>query len=205
MTSKMDYSGSGIMVVEKYRGKFAIILFRNRFSKKYTDLGGYIDKKDYSKRDKLAITAAREAFEESCGLLLFNISKLGKNYVDYIGYRCYIVRIESGKVTRRSFIHNMKILHKSKNVPKDMKETDSMTRFYIDDLLRVGVIESRSKDLSLKDVYGKQQIIHRRARSVIVNSLKTGILQSALESKKVRLKKRQRKYLNKILTTFKHF
>ncbi len=193
-TTGRKYSGSGIILVEIYNNRAgrkepAVILFksiRKEGGIVYEGLGGRIDSSDLLHKYPLVITARREAYEESRGLISFSSAKhigapikgnnifVDRKYGEYY-YRAYFVGIRSGVFSKKDYINNKIILDSIKNVYHAMKETHDVTRFYIRDLIKSGLLTEKN-NLTTVDAYGKKATIFMRTVSLIRNAYKKGIL-----------------------------
>jgi hypothetical protein len=137
------YSGAGIIIVTKYKGKLAIILFkgiRNGLTV-YEGLGGNIDTDQLMTTDPLVSTAIREAFEESRGYLTIDPhTKSLKQYIDIetkdsdTYYRAYLLGVLENSIWISDYESNKKTLNEN-DTKKTMKETDGMAYFYVNDVI----------------------------------------------------------------------
>jgi hypothetical protein len=181
--NKKQYGGAGIILVEKYNNKPAIILFKStRKSKEvYEGLGGRIDDEQLIHINPLLTTAIREAFEESRGLINidpYNSNKTFNNYIDISGinnskkhYRSYFVGVESNTIFIDDYNHNKKKLDNNKQIKNTMKETNGISRFYIKDLIKLN--HNDNEDYEVKDSNGNNKLIFGRTVKILKQAFKT--------------------------------
>ena len=168
------------MLIDLYKGKPCLILFESNKKNFYEDIGGHIDNIDTKSFYPLATTAIREAFEESRGLINFTnplhigTRKDGRDtFVDIKNnkdkyYRCYIVALDKGAFSQteyNNYMSNKQNLD-HKTVPSFFKETHDVKRFYIQDLIRDGIME-QFEHLETTDVKGEKAFIYKRAIDII--------------------------------------
>jgi|SaaInlStandDraft_4_1057021.scaffolds.fasta_scaffold00927_17 hypothetical protein len=176
------YSGSGILLFDilynnqQGRSEPVVILFKSNFNLLYQGLGGYIDKTDHDSKYYLGKTAQRETREESMNYIRIPvIDKLSKKvnnknlFVDVKNttsdhlYRCHIVTITSNILRLHEFQLNRHIVELGSHVPKEWKEVDRMSRFFVSDILN-SISENRT---SCHDTNG----VNRRIRGRTWNCL----------------------------------
>ena len=170
------------MLMDRYEGKPCLILFesKRKDGKFYEDIGGHIDNRDAKSFYPLAATAIREAFEESRGLINFTnplhigTRKDGRDTFIDIGtkkgkyYRCYIVALEEGSFSDteyRDFKENVNNLN-SKEVPHVFKEMHDVKRFFVEDLVKDGILKKHDH-FETSDTAGNKVTIYRRTAYVI--------------------------------------
>jgi len=181
------YTGAGVIIIEQYKNKDktrdepAIILFKGTGSQKYNDLGGSIDKKDDTGKYPLATTAAREAFEESRGLIKFTKpTHIGPLFIDKKKYRGHIVAIKPGSLKTEDYQSNRDKLDKKQGIPHIWKETDEIARFYISDLVSKGIFKRGSKR-TLNDADGRKRSIGVRSMDIVKEAIDAGHIEAALK------------------------
>lgn len=194
--SGKKYVGAGILLIDLYNNnkgeeKLTTILFESnrKTGKFFEDLGGGLSKQDIESFYPLATCAVREAFEESRGLIYFQNplhigSRVGSNdaYVDLqtnnnTYYRCYIVCLKKNLINESAFKNyysNIKILDNNKNVPFVMKESHNITRFYIDELIKNGILNTDTHFIT-KDINNKVCTVYKRTTDIIKAAYKNGI------------------------------
>ena len=181
-----SYSGSGIMLFELHKGKPTVILFENHRKNKslYEDLGGGIDSDELISKDPLKSTAIREAFEESRGLINISNPKHLEIYVDsqYKSkyYRNYLVGIKYEALID-DYNHNKSIIDKNSKMVNTMKETFSIEKFYINDLIKDGIMES-IKGLSFlaRNIDNKQKNIYTRTVDILQEAISKDVIQKVV-------------------------
>lgn len=171
---KSTDKGSGVILIEMYKNRLAIILFRNSLNKSYAEGGGTRDIKNH-KLENLKETAARELREESLNLFKFSPNKLHDRWAirhyDYVGYFMYI----SGPIFSDYYRYNMKLLKSSHKVPDYYKETNSFTRVYIDTLLNTNLF--LPNNVNVKDVYGNNILLFGRTKALIRKAIYNNLFQ----------------------------
>lgn len=189
------YGGAGIIFMEKYknnkgRNEWALILFKSKRGKCifYEDLGGGIDKDDLEYDNPLKNTAAREAFEESRGLISIEPEHItsrinNKNtYIDLgkkYSYRGYFIALPPKFIKSDDYLLNKSNIDKNKTVDHVMKETHGITRFYIKDLVKDGLLDDH--ELVARDVNNKKYVIYGRTRELIKSAYKQKILNNVIK------------------------
>lgn len=111
--------------------KLAVLLLRNKKSKKYMDGGGMSDGQTPHQ------TASRELLEESAGLLHISARLLKKQpHVRHKGYQVFVQCIEHPTpLDFKIFYKNQRIL-RSKKAPYAFQESDACTYVFVQQLLR---------------------------------------------------------------------
>jgi 8-oxo-dGTP pyrophosphatase MutT (NUDIX family) len=180
-------TGAGVLLVETYRGRPAVLLFRDRRTGKYTDPGGGRD----AGEDALAC-AAREATEESLGL--FRISRadlaaLARDTphrvleLDRPPHRYTSVVVPVSGVRRTAFRTNLALTRAhAAQLPDMWNESDDMTRFYVADLLRAVTMQGDSVHgaaSTCRDVYGATCTLAKRTTQVLREAHARGVLRSS--------------------------
>lgn len=172
------YSGAGVLLFEKYnnakgRNEWAIVLIKgamryaaNKFM--YEDFGGKIDK---AIPDVLSRTAARELFEESCGLINVDYNLLNRiPHVTQIKYACFPFFVDTGIIVKKNYEHNNTELKKGGDRRlRHFIETSSIARFYINDI--IDNIFTAAGDFDCVDAFGNHQKIFRRTVGCIKSIL----------------------------------
>jgi 8-oxo-dGTP pyrophosphatase MutT (NUDIX family) len=188
------YSGAGVVVIETdyHRKGPAFILYRNRRTGLYEDLGGLIDSSDHAAKYPIAHAAKREAQEESNFYLRFkNTGTLGKTingqdiFQDNREYRGYFIGIPTGMFFRRE----QKDLLKSAPVGSSRNEMDDVVRVYLRDYVNSGGLVTYGTDLTNVTAYTgkrttKQITIKGRTQGLIREGLKSGIITLAINNPK---------------------
>lgn len=204
---KKRYGGAGVLLVDMFRNKNGrkeptVILFESKRKEGtvFEDIGGKIDKEDLHSLYPLATAAAREAFEESRGMLsITNPLHIGSRvkgrdmFVDIPFkdryYRCYILCLKQGLLQNRDYLENKDSLNR-RDVPRTMKETHSIRRFFIKDLPmfeksdKKGSIKNTNKNYKVKDTSGRERIVYKRTMEVIRAAYKNGLLKFAIKHPK---------------------
>jgi len=194
---KKRFTGAGVIFLEKYRGRWAIPLIQNKWTRNYEDMGGTLEKKHIRKYpiDPPAQTAKEEVNEESRNLLDFDsvqtievLPYINRDYLNKKGekvyYRCYFARIPSRVINPSDFVHNRKILDRlNKKQYGSYQETINLTRVYLSDLLP---LLNRRGDILVHDVDGNQIKVANRTKACLriskINRIKTN---SSLRVKKI--------------------
>lgn len=125
-------TGAGVLLIEEnYHGRGpAVILFRDRFTKRYNDGGGARDA-----GENIFDTARRELKEESCNL--FRLTRASVATAEHVQHGPYVgffifVRSNNG-IQSKSYFKNLKELQRI-GAPKEWRETDNMKRVYLADI-----------------------------------------------------------------------
>ncbi len=123
--------GSGIVIIEKYKGKPVITLF-GKDGMNYSDIGGKVDGNEYPE-----FTAFREGREETANLINILPEEL-KFYaipVEFNTYMAYFIYIKG--ISFNDYVHNVNIIYSqcSSNKDKHWMETNSMTRVPVENML----------------------------------------------------------------------
>ena len=114
--NETNLTGAGILPIikkneinqNKLVTNYYVILYYEKFKKKYEDLGGGIDKKDKN----IFNTASRESYEESATYLNIDVNTLKKcKYVRIKNYVCFIVQINNFDINK-----GMNMLKQYKNI-----------------------------------------------------------------------------------------
>jgi hypothetical protein len=191
-------SGAGVLLVEMYnrRGSrstgvnskrgAAVILFRERSTRMYSDLGGGIDAGEQPFQ-----CAQREAAEESLGLFRINLenARISGEVVlpkdAYISFVVPVIGPAHEGIRRDRYEQNLKHLHDFSRgggvVPHAWLETDAMTRFFVDDLMIAGVLTRRGDLTNVPDVYGETCTIAGRAKAVVREAINQGCLGNTVD------------------------
>lgn len=129
-------SGAGVILIENYTKGYnkkrgpAVILFRNRKTKRYGDGGGGRDN-----GEDIHDTARRELKEESCGLFRLTRKLIATSpYADHGSYIGFFVPIFSKNgIQSTQYRKNMDELKRVK-ASDEWQETDDMKRIFVLDL-----------------------------------------------------------------------
>ena len=197
--------GAGVLLIEHYtarhaisrtilRSGIAVILFREHKTGKFSDAGGASDPNESPE-----CCASRELTEESAGLFWLNLEDpvVSKTCVRLTsGYTSFIipVRHQNG-IKKRLYTQNLEELYRragAAGLPHCLKETDDMRRFFIDDLIKHGVLLSTSrrkaadvatppssapqKMFVAPDVYSVPCILSKRVVCVLQKAFSLGFL-----------------------------
>lgn len=181
------FKGGGVLLIENHnnqKGRIepSVILFKNKYTNIYSDLGGRIDPKD---NQNISKTALREAFEESLCLIKLR-SVRNFDSVSNNSYKCYIVPVEDNKIKIKYYYHNLKVIPKL-DIPEYYKETIDMARFYISDLMIDGLMKAK-KSFKTHDTNKNGALISNRAIDVIKKTISMNMIHSNL-IKPIKLKK----------------
>lgn len=176
-------NGAGVLLLEKYntrdinkkiiRTGYSVILFHDKKRKVYTECGGNIDP-----GETMEICAQRELKEESLGLFRINISKLAprlKSIDSYQGkYTCFLAYVKGPQgigIRSSDYDHNKKFIETNKSmIPDCWRETDRMTRIYLDDIKFNHLNEIET---SQRDVYGKSIKLYHRTANILKKLIQT--------------------------------
>ena len=163
--------GAGTVLVEWYKQKggrsgLSVILFRE--NGKYTDAGGKRDTNN-GVMDSSLITAQRELKEESLGLFRLDISKMSYDIIrPWPYYEAYFVPVKCDKgISKEYYKANYGVTQKNNSLPSCWKETDDMTRFFLEDLIDAGIMNTLGDLSNASDVYGSLMTIDGRAKAAI--------------------------------------
>ena len=171
---------SGVTLIENYKNKkgrneYAIILFRNKRSQMYTDAGGF---KQANKT--INESASEELKEESCNTFRIS-SRLLTTSVMVRQYKGFLVYIEGPinnnqhPIYSKYYKFNQNLLTNNKLTPYSFKETDDLTRFYISDLFKNGILTARGNFIC-RDANGKTRSIDGRAKAIIREAISKQII-----------------------------
>lgn len=177
-------TGAGVVLLEDYfNGKKrepAIIIFKDRFTGKFTDAGGRREKKE-----DLRLTAARELKEESCNTFRINAFKTKMlndfNAIRHHSYVCYFMRV-CGPTNKQLAIysafyrHNQKLLS-SGTAPHSFKETNGMTRIFLSQLIK-DKIQNSQGDFVTRDAQGNRVTITARTSACLREALRLKMIQN---------------------------
>jgi len=157
--------GAGVLLTTDSATR--ILLFRDRKSHRYSDAGGALDH-----NETLEQCAARELFEESCGVIDLDVARSSRVRVNLSsGYTAFVVNVNAAEVERisRDYVTNSARMASDPCVPECMKETDDLRLFSVDDVLRAGVLSSSSgaKTGRVQDVTGVQCLLSKRIVCVL--------------------------------------
>ena len=160
-----QFSGAGVLIIENGEN---LVLFgsKRKSGYVYEDLGGKIDKNDCN----ITSTAIREAFEESRGLIYIgNQSKLESLYVDIASknkyYRCFILPISDLNILNK-YYDNVNKINSNVKIQNYWKETDDIRKFNINNLIKEGILDSKSNFKTI-DINNKKSFIYDRTISII--------------------------------------
>ncbi len=132
--NETNLTGAGILPIikkneinqNKLVTNYYVILYYEKFKKKYEDLGGGIDKKDKN----IFNTASRESYEESATYLNIDVNTLKKcKYVRIKNYVCFIVQINNFDINK-----GMNMLKQYKNI-KHYNEMNNIKIINIKDII----------------------------------------------------------------------
>lgn len=193
------YNGAGVILIENYiqndkntknykKQGLAVVLFRDKSTKLYADLGGQIEQSFTTHPHPLAKTAMEEAYEESRHLIKFtDTGHIGKQinskdiYVENKDqqnntyYRCYFVGVNNGIIKKADYMNNADIIDKDISMPPTHKETDMITRVFFNDLVRFDIMNARG-DMQCVDVYDNPITIFGRTKACIRLALQQNVI-----------------------------
>jgi len=182
-----NIKGSGLFLLEKYKGVIVVVLFGIK-NFQYDDLGGTIDKNEHYTH-----TAYREVREESANLLNIKPKELllYANQVKLKYYLSFILYVEN--ISFRDYMFNVNII---RNKCKDRKyrcwkETNHMVRIPLVNLLK----SMKTNTDYAMDINGKLVRVRGRVFS---------ILKHGYEQIKDILKKQPKKMVRRIVTKSRH-
>jgi len=188
--------GAGIILIEKFfdykKKKYrpVIILFKNKFFGMFEDVGGHRNKDEDLKENAL-----REAQEESRNLFILPKKLLDDKKAvrvkNYVGYIVHIKGPSNKNLNLKFYNYNKKIMEKhfeDLNLKKLNKtkssfdETIGIIRVYIDQLIKDGVANSKSKgDLITTDIHGQQVEIFSRTAGLIKLALDNNLIEQDIK------------------------
>jgi hypothetical protein len=165
-----DWDGAGTIIIEKdyhnSRGTInTIILYQDRKGN-YTIPFGRRDARHKSPEH----TANAETAEESCNLFRFGKDQLQRQYALTNGKNiAFPICINGSATIRRNTYHsNHALLHSRPTCPRGYKETISMTRVSISEIIRSGFSQN------LTDVDGQMITIEDRSMGFIKQMIRNG-------------------------------
>lgn len=169
--SRSAITGAGVVLLETYKGKQCVTLFRdkNRRSDKghkmYEEGGGRLEL-----GESKAGGAVRELKEESCNLFRLDPRSLTDHQIYHDlhrRYRAYIVHVEgpNNQISSKRYYKNLRIL-KRNDAPKDWLDTDRMGRFEVKQLLSDNLL-TQSGELVTKLENGRRATIAARTKACI--------------------------------------
>ena len=182
------FSGAGVLLVEMYNKREAVILFRDRSTQMYSDLGGSVDA-----GEKPFECAQREAAEESIGLFRIDLARttircevvLPLPKGGYISFVVPVIGPAKEGILRDKYKQNLThMLEYSRGggvVPHAWLETDAMTRFFVDDLRKAGVLNRHGNLTNVPDVYGVTCTITDRAKAVVREAINQNCLGNTMD------------------------
>ena len=180
--------GAGVVLVELYRRKerparqgIAVILFREAggaLKGQYSDAGGSVEN-----GQSWELTAKRELLEESCGMFNIDVARASRTHVSVnnMQYTAFFVPVWCA--------HGIEWWHYNENytslrqrqqqrqqqqIPKAWRETDAMTRVFLDDFAAPLASWNSGTPLSTYDVYGKEILVSARAAAAVRHFLRIG-------------------------------
>ena len=171
-------SGSAVAVFEDYKktpkdqSHLAVVLFRDKKSKKYEHGGGGCDP-----REEAHLAGKRELLEESRNLLRIPSGKVQSAPFQMTGqYRVHAIKVAPGIIRRRDFEHNVNAIEKavpSNSTGKSWREMDKMCRVYIFTLLEDGFLSlGNGEDFKTHDTDGNPVTIRDRDSIVLLKLLR---------------------------------
>jgi hypothetical protein len=187
-TSKKQYTGAGVMLLEMHNGQPTVILFKTKRKNQtiYEDLGGTIDHDDLASYDPLKSTAIREAFEESRGLINISDPNHIKKYVDVPFYnkffRSYPIGVQYDKLFV-DYYYNKNVIDKHDHIVKTMKETYGIARFYIKDIINDDIAgHTPGSTFVTVDVNGKHKNIYTRTADILQAMISNNMVKSIIKN-----------------------
>ena len=154
-----------------------MILFHDRSSGKYCDPGGVVDPGETRLQ-----CAQKELREESLGLFRIDLTKANSTEVKpWTYYSSFVVAVQcpGTGIHKDMYDSNKAFIDGLTGVPREWRETDGMTRFYVDTLVAHGVSTARGDLDGVPDVYGTLQNIQGRAKGCIRDAIALGLMQPA--------------------------
>ena len=187
--------GSGIVLVQIYKGRPAVLLVRSR--QRTLSLGEYGSVKIYelpgggcdSSNDAPSLTAKRELLEESANFFFLRTSTVLAAPKETVGrYRVYVAMLDdaAGAIRAANHAHNVSTIadyHKKHGgVPHPWREMDKMVRVFVDDLEASGLpcrdVGRSALPLLVRDSDGAPIMIYPRDASALKkhwHNLTTGL------------------------------
>ncbi len=179
--SHPTHHGAGVIILENYKGKLALTLFKNTSSGKYDCPGGKIDDA------KIAIenTASKELREETINMFNINPTNLIHSVDIPSGkklYRAYVIHVQgptdkNGKHPIFSAVYstNMAVIGASKGVPHEWRETSDIARLYVDQFCS-DYKSGHSGDLVTTDASGNSIVLNGRDKKLILTAISSGFI-----------------------------
>lgn len=168
-------TGAGIIMLEEYKGKLAIILFHNKYKYTFEDPGGQRDN-----MEDLKDTASRELTEESANTFRIDKNMLKDNnavrHYEYVGYFVYVrgpLNNNDYQIHSEIYNKNRRMISKNK-APDVWRETDTMTRIYVNELLKPNILTAKGK-VNVTDVYGNKIIMSSRPKALVRKAIQVGL------------------------------
>ncbi|KAL4473593.1 hypothetical protein ABPG74_022457 [Tetrahymena malaccensis] len=169
MDQNKQPNGSGVLLWEIFKSEIdgrvglAVILFGSmrKSGFVYSDCGGGI-----GQSEQVVVGALRELQEESCNLFQFQQKHL-TTYVQTKQYVCYNIFLNSLQkdIRQKVFKENLQIL-KNANCPHSWRETKSIKRFFIDDLIKLNI--QSNQDFNFTGITTKGEHVNIQLRCVNV-------------------------------------
>ena len=179
------FIGAGILVYEKIKDDYLILLGKDKIYEQYTAMDGCLKKKHVNKCNALQLTAQHEIFEESVGIVYLRLMDIdqGNNYVDISGhlggenmgkyYRIYIIRVPKNKITARQCKDHIKIAS-GEGYDTSLRETVALDKFSLKNLLLSGILQATG-DFATTTITGEYVVIYERTVDVIKKVCKKNI------------------------------
>ena len=178
----MRFKGAGILILELSADPTVFLFAGHRKGRVlFEELGGSIDSGEH-----VNIAAAREAREESCNALIFDPRSLSRStHVDLGTYRCFVGTLPHGVPIEDVYTRNRITLHNRHGVNKHYKETFSVSKVHLSDMLFAGIhLWSPSyKPFEVMDVKNKRIQLFNRTSGVLKLLLKDNVLVNATRFK----------------------
>ncbi len=173
------FLGAGIIAYEKTDNNVYITLAKCSYYKQYTAMDGWIDEEYLNNPDALIITAKKEGFEESIGVINVNLHDIDQsnNYVDVPSgqdghenkyYRIYFIRIYPNIISKKKFYMHKNILQHT-DLGYEYWETSHIDKFRLKYLIKSGLL-STAGNLSTLTVKNRSAIIYERTVRAIRNA-----------------------------------
>lgn len=192
---------AGVIIVENFRNKLTLILFKNKFTGKFEEGG---TTKNLSESD-LRATAVRGLWEKSKNLFRLNHNLLGDNYAvrfcDSLAYLFAIISNDGKHVDKTLYYQNDTKLNPNK-ISSNYFETDDIARISIQRLIDDKIQGPICGDFTTGDIEGKSIIICFKTANLIKTAIQSGLITTNPETifiKPVYLKKMENKNPREIL------
>ena len=169
----MNYSGAGVVVIERYNNKNAFYIVREK-NGIWSIPGGKRDN-----NDKNYYTAHKELKEETRGLfsispdILKNCYSYDKKAGSNMYYKAYFLYVTSTiPIFRKYYYNNKKIIDDNSQLYRYYQETDKIDRIYLDTFIAdMANIQPDCSMITHKVSNGEQIVLRGRDASIIKHNI----------------------------------